>query len=72
MKNDLTSTGLPPDVIEKIQHVFSKSQTVTSVMLYGSRAKANYSKGSDIDLTIMDSNIDFSTLFIIHSDALVT
>src|SRR6056297_1259453 len=50
--NSLAATGLSESVTGKIQTVFNQYPSIDSVILYGSRAKGNYRKGSDIDLTI--------------------
>jgi type I restriction enzyme R subunit len=44
--------GLKADVIEKIQAVLARFETVDAAILYGSRAKGNFKPGSDIDLTL--------------------
>lgn len=43
--------GLNQEVIEKIESVFIKYPQLEKVVIYGSRAKGNFSNGSDIDLT---------------------
>lgn len=48
----LLATGLSASVAGKIQSVFRQYPQIETVVLYGSRAKANYRQGSDIDLTI--------------------
>ena len=45
--------GLKNSTIAKIIAVFAKYSQIYKVLLYGSRAKGNYRKGSDIDLTII-------------------
>ncbi|AMO56387.1 DNA polymerase [Endozoicomonas montiporae] len=50
MKHD---SGLSDDVENRIKEVFSRFPEVGQVLLYGSRAKGNYRKGSDIDLTLI-------------------
>ena len=45
--------GLKDSTIAKIIAVFAKYPQIYKVLLYGSRAKGNYRKGSDIDLTII-------------------
>lgn len=45
--------GLSPDVIQRIQEVFSRFSQIDSVLLYGSRAKGTFRQGSDIDLAIV-------------------
>jgi len=49
--NNLTY-GLKNEVIEQIKQVFAQFNDISSVILYGSRAKGNYRNGSDIDITI--------------------
>lgn len=44
--------GLPPYVIEQLKAVFRAWPGIRRVTLYGSRAKGNYRKASDIDLCI--------------------
>ncbi len=46
--------GLQDEDIDKINRVFAGFPEIRKVKIYGSRAKGNYRKGSDIDLTIMD------------------
>mgnify|MGYP003977874623 FL=1 len=50
--NSTTPYGLPPATIEKIESVFKKYSEIDRVIIYGSRAKGNYQKGSDIDLAV--------------------
>ncbi|MBD2187944.1 nucleotidyltransferase domain-containing protein [Pseudanabaena mucicola] len=45
--------GLKESTIDKIIAVFAKYPQIHKVILYGSRAKGNYRKGSDIDLTVI-------------------
>jgi predicted nucleotidyltransferase len=44
--------GLPDDVLPKVLAVLSSNQKVRRVTLYGSRAKGNCRRGSDIDLCL--------------------
>src|SRR5690242_13332374 len=48
--------------IQKIQLVFQTFPEVKKVILYGSRAKGNFRPGSDIDLVIQESAVDFQTM----------
>ncbi len=54
--------GLKPHIIETIRNVFVKYPQVEKVIIYGSRAKGNYSNGSDIDLTLLGRDLDLSLL----------
>lgn len=60
--------GLTPSVIAMLQDVFAKYPRVTEVRLYGSRAKGNFSNGSDIDLSIMDGAVTGAQLMRIAND----
>jgi len=62
MHRELSETGLSADTIEKIQTVFSHYLDIESVSVYGSRAKGNFQKGSDIDLTIMSDTLEGAQL----------
>jgi predicted nucleotidyltransferase len=50
MRND----GLNDSDVSIIKGIFNKYPEVESVYLFGSRAKGNFKKGSDIDLAIMN------------------
>ncbi len=54
--------GLKNQTIEKINQVFARYQEVEKVILYGSRAKGNHKKGSDIDLTLIGENLNLQLL----------
>ncbi len=53
--------GLKEHTIEAIQNCFRQYEGIEQVVIYGSRAKGNYKRGSDIDLTIV-GNLNFSQL----------
>lgn len=54
--------GLKEEQISAIRKCFAKYPEIKEVILYGSRAKGNYRRGSDIDLVIVDQNQEFSQL----------
>jgi len=54
--------GLSAATLSKLCSVFQKHDAVKSVLIYGSRAKGNYKRGSDIDLTIKGEVIPFYEL----------
>jgi uncharacterized protein len=56
------STGLSEEVLARIRSVFAEEKGVERVVLYGSRAKGNYKNGSDIDLAIDGSSLDFRSV----------
>ena len=67
MTKKFENTGLSLQNMKAIQDVFLKFPKVKEVVLYGSRAKGNYHNGSDIDLSIMNSDIEFSYLLKIEN-----
>lgn len=54
--------GLSQATLDKLSSVFRRHSTIDSVLIYGSRAKGNYRPGSDIDLTIKGSTLEFAEL----------
>ena len=52
--------GLTEATIAKINSVFSKYPQVEEAILYGSRAKGDFKKGSDIDLTLKGQGLDLA------------
>ncbi|PHS14743.1 MAG: hypothetical protein COA86_15210 [Kangiella sp.] len=68
MKVEDKKNGLTDQTIKKIQKVFENNRKIESVYLYGSRAKGNYRNGSDIDLTIKNSNVSYSDILKIETE----
>ena len=54
--------GLDDRTVQKLQEVFAQYHEVDEVIIYGSRAKGNYTPGSDIDLVIKGHNLSLSLL----------
>ncbi len=54
--------GLPEKTVEKIGGVLAGHPEVKKAVLYGSRAMGNYKNGSDIDLTLVGSGLDYRDL----------
>ena len=57
----MTNTGLNETDVKKIQQIFSSHSEVEKVVLYGSRAKGIYKSASDIDLTLVGTNVSVAT-----------
>ncbi len=53
--------GLPAHAVARMRTVFATHPSIEQVILFGSRAKGNYKRGSDIDLAI-NGPVDFSEL----------
>lgn len=60
--------GLSEKAICAIHAIFQKHHAVEDVLIYGSRAKGNYSAGSDIDLTLKGKNISTTLLLKIENE----
>ena len=54
--------GLKESVLESIVDIFARHPKIEKVLLYGSRAKGNYKKESDIDLALIGENINMQDL----------
>ncbi|MEO0002767.1 MAG: hypothetical protein RLZZ22_459 [Pseudomonadota bacterium] len=55
-------TGLPAAAVQAIQQVLAACPVVEQAVLYGSRAKGNYKRGSDIDLTLKGNTLTYRDL----------
>ena len=61
--------GLSGETMDILNLIFRKYPGIKQVVLYGSRAKGNYKKGSDIDLTLItEDNFTFTDLLRIGND----
>lgn len=49
--------GLPQHALERLRDVFRQWPQVERVILYGSRAKGTYRRGSDIDLCVVGEDL---------------
>ena len=54
----MSDTGLTPEQLALLQQVFNKHPEIDAVKLYGSRAKGNFHKRSDVDLVLIGTGID--------------
>ncbi|MFO7825980.1 MAG: nucleotidyltransferase domain-containing protein [Cyclobacterium sp.] len=64
----ISDTGLSAKSIESIQSVFARYPEIEKAILYGSRAKGNFRKGSDIDLTLEGRLLTLTMLNQIHTE----
>lgn len=60
--------GIAEDHWQQIRAVFHQHANITDVILYGSRAKGNFRNGSDIDIAIKGTDIQFTQLTKIDMD----
>ncbi len=54
--------GLSDTVIKELQDVFRRHANIRKVLIFGSRSKGNYRAGSDIDLAVIGSDVDYNLL----------
>lgn len=54
--------GLTSETEDRIRSVLARFPGVEKAVLYGSRAKGNYKRGSDIDLTLFGDQLNNCTL----------
>jgi len=59
--------GLDTPTLQKIALVFKKFPQIERVLLYGSRAKGNFRKGSDIDLCLVGPSLTTTELLQIEN-----
>jgi len=60
--------GLASLTLSKLGSVFKDHTSIEAVVIYGSRAKGNYKRGSDIDLTIKGALLSFSELMQVEDE----
>lgn len=58
----MTPYGLPAATVARMGAVFARYPQIDAVILYGSRAKGNFRRGSDIDLTIQGNGLVYNDL----------
>lgn len=51
--------GLKDNIISILNNEISKFKEIDNALIFGSRAKGNYKKGSDIDIAIIGENINY-------------
>jgi len=68
MKDLSAKSGLNPATINSINLTFAKYPQIKKVMLYGSRAKGNYKKGSDIDLSMFGEDLTYKIQLDVFDD----
>jgi predicted nucleotidyltransferase len=60
--NIALETGLGVEIFKGLNSIFSVTPEVEEVVVFGSRAKGNFSEGSDIDLAVKGKGITLSTI----------
>ncbi|MDH4466693.1 MAG: nucleotidyltransferase domain-containing protein [Bacteriovoracaceae bacterium] len=60
--------GLTQKTLNELNRIFSKQVKIEKVVIYGSRAKGNFKKGSDIDLTVHGNELSIDDLLKLEND----
>lgn len=60
--NIATNVGLTKEIISQLGNIFNTTPGVEEVVIFGSRAKGDFSEGSDIDLAVKGKNITLDTI----------
>ena len=55
--------GLNEEQLSVSRECFANNKKVDAAILYGSRAKGNHQKGSDIDIVLMGDQLNIKDLF---------
>jgi len=58
----IVKSGVPADALEKIISTIKLNKSVKEIILFGSRAKGNFQKGSDIDIAVVADSLRFDEL----------
>lgn len=63
MKNESNVLfGLPSNVINSIVSVICNNKKIEKIILFGSRAKGNFKKGSGIDIALFAEDLEYNEL----------
>ncbi|HHW47185.1 MAG TPA: nucleotidyltransferase domain-containing protein [Clostridiaceae bacterium] len=59
--------GLSEDDLRYIVDTVKKYPEIEKAVIFGSRSKGNYKRGSDVDIAIYGENVSFDTLSSLHA-----
>ncbi len=59
--------GVKPSIIKAIHDIIFLNDKIEKTIIFGSRAKGNFKKGSDIDIAIIANELSFEELLEIKS-----
>ncbi|GAB5045775.1 nucleotidyltransferase domain-containing protein [Thermodesulfovibrio sp. TK110] len=63
-----TQFGMIQQTLQKLRDIFSRQRKIKKAIIYGSRAKGNFTAGSDIDVTVIAPEMTFSEYLILLSE----
>jgi hypothetical protein len=64
-QEDIMKAPVESDILDKLVKIFRKYTSIEKVLLFGSRARGDFSRVSDIDIAVFSKNIserDFNLL----------
>ena len=67
--DDANLFGLTPRAVQLLQELLARQPLIHRAIVYGSRAKGNYRRGSDIDLALDAPEMDFPTFLALCTNA---
>ncbi|HKJ43032.1 MAG TPA: nucleotidyltransferase domain-containing protein [Sunxiuqinia sp.] len=62
---ETTKYGLPDSDVESVISILKKHSKIEKAILFGSRAKGNYSNGSDVDIALVGKDLKSTDIFTI-------
>ncbi len=54
--------GLDTEIISFLHSLFLRNEKISEVVIFGSRAKGSYTKGSDIDLALKGDSLSMDDI----------
>ena len=63
-----TDFGLKQEQLKEIREILGKHPEIEKAVIFGSRAKGDHKKGSDIDIAVFGDNISIHTILSLMSD----
>lgn len=60
------SLGLRESDINEMNRAFKRFPEIEEVVIFGSRAKGTYKRGSDVDLALFGPKVNFNTISKLH------
>lgn len=57
----MSKFGLTEEVVNNIVDILKKYEEVEKAKIFGSRARGDYRKGSDIDIALFGDNLSYTT-----------
>ena len=59
---DTTKYGLPESDVESVISILQKNSKIETAILFGSRAKGNFTNGSDVDIALVGTHLKLNDI----------